>query len=233
LFEVLVGLFYRIFSKVQLEAEIVDGRQGVPLAQVPFLYTFEDRARDLEVLGGNRKFIDADQLIYIHHRWPSRKGNPDEAGKRRRVTRGQGLIFTPFQLTIMQVIVGIFFHFIGGFASGSFYMPYKRVKGWHWENYWIIGGLFSWLIIPPLAAWLTVPGFADIIRNTPAETIRYTMFFGVLWGVGGLTYGLGVRYLGMSLGNTVVLGFCRCTITFSLRRERRPFTTSSPPPGAG
>ena len=87
-------------------------------------------------------------------------------------------------------------------------MPYKRVKGWHWENYWIIGGLFSWLIVPPLAAWLTVPGFADIIRNTPAETIRYTMFFGVLWGVGGLTYGLGVRYLGMSLGNTVVLGFC-------------------------
>jgi L-rhamnose-H+ transport protein len=108
----------------------------------------------------------------------------------------------------MQVIAGIFFHFIGGFASGSFYMPYKRVKGWHWENYWIIGGLFSWLIIPPLAAWLTVPGFADIIRNTPSETIRYTMFFGILWGVGGLTYGLGVRYLGMSLGNTVVLGFC-------------------------
>ncbi|TDW96862.1 L-rhamnose/proton symporter RhaT [Dinghuibacter silviterrae] len=108
----------------------------------------------------------------------------------------------------MQVIAGIFFHFIGGFASGSFYMPYKKVRGWHWENYWIIGGLFSWLIVPPLAAWLTVPGFADIIRNTPAETIRYTMLFGVLWGVGGLTYGLGVRYLGMSLGNSVVLGFC-------------------------
>jgi len=108
----------------------------------------------------------------------------------------------------MQVIAGIFFHFIGGFASGSFYMPYKKVKGWHWESYWIIGGLFSWLIIPPLAAWFTVPGFADIIRHTPMETIRYTVLFGMLWGVGGLTYGLGVRYLGMSLGNSVVLGFC-------------------------
>jgi L-rhamnose-H+ transport protein len=114
----------------------------------------------------------------------------------------------PFYLTIMQVIAGIFFHFIGGFASGSFYMPFKKVKGWHWESYWIIGGLFSWLIVPPLAAWFTVPGFADIIRHTPMETIRYTMIFGVLWGVGGLTYGLGVRYLGMSLGNSVVLGFC-------------------------
>jgi L-rhamnose-H+ transport protein len=108
----------------------------------------------------------------------------------------------------MQVISGIIFHFIGGFASGSFYMPYKKVKGWHWENYWIIGGLFSWLIVPPLAAWLTVPEFADIIQATSSATIRYTLLFGLLWGFGGLTYGLGVRYLGMSLGNSVVLGFC-------------------------
>ena len=108
----------------------------------------------------------------------------------------------------MQVILGTIFHFIGGFASGSFYMPYKKVRNWHWENYWIIGGLFSWLIVPPLAAWLTVPGFSEIIKATPANTIRYTILFGVLWGFGGLTYGLGVRYLGMSLGNSVVLGFC-------------------------
>jgi L-rhamnose-H+ transport protein len=108
----------------------------------------------------------------------------------------------------MQVLLGVIFHFIGGFASGSFYMPYKKVKGWHWESYWIIGGLFSWLIVPPLAAWLTVPGFAEIIKATSIDTIKYTMLFGILWGFGGLTYGLGVRYLGMSLGNSVVLGFC-------------------------
>jgi len=108
----------------------------------------------------------------------------------------------------MQVILGIIFHFIGGFASGSFYMPYKKVRGWSWESYWIVGGLFSWLIVPPLAAWLTVPGFSEIIRQAPSSVIRYTIMFGVLWGIGGLTYGLGVRYLGMSLGNSVVLGFC-------------------------
>jgi L-rhamnose-H+ transport protein len=108
----------------------------------------------------------------------------------------------------MQVFLGIIFHFIGGFASGSFYMPFKKVRGWHWENYWIIGGLFSWLIVPPLAAWLTIPGFAAIIEHTPWLIIKWTIFFGVLWGIGGLTYGLGVRFLGMSLGNSVVLGFC-------------------------
>lgn len=108
----------------------------------------------------------------------------------------------------MQVLLGVIFHFIGGFASGSFYMPYKKVKEWNWESYWIVGGLFSWLIVPPLAAWFTVPGFADIIRAAGTDTIKYTLLFGVLWGFGGLTYGLGVRYLGMSLGNSVVLGFC-------------------------
>jgi L-rhamnose-H+ transport protein len=108
----------------------------------------------------------------------------------------------------MQIILGVIFHFIGGFASGSFYMPFSKVKGWAWESYWIIGGLFSWLIVPPLAAWLTLPGFSEIIRNAPTSSIQYTVIFGVLWGIGGLTYGLGVRYLGMSLGNSVVLGFC-------------------------
>ena len=108
----------------------------------------------------------------------------------------------------MQVIFGVIFHFIGGFASGSFYIPYKKVKGWAWESFWITGGIFSWLIVPPLAAWLTIPGFADIIRHTNGSIILLTYFFGVLWGIGGLTYGLGVRYLGVSLGSTIILGLC-------------------------
>lgn len=108
----------------------------------------------------------------------------------------------------MQVLLGVIFHFIGGFASGSFYMPFKKVKGWHWESYWIIGGLFSWLIVPPLAAYLTIPGFSEIIATTGAGVIGYTYLFGVLWGIGGLTYGLGVRYLGVSLGSSIILGLC-------------------------
>lgn len=108
----------------------------------------------------------------------------------------------------MQAILGVIFHFIGGFASGSFYIPYKRVKGWHWETYWLVGGLFSWLIVPPLAAWITIPGFTEIIRQTPSATLWLTYFFGLLWGIGGLTYGLGVRYLGVSLGSSIILGLC-------------------------
>ncbi|MBS1524256.1 MAG: L-rhamnose/proton symporter RhaT [Bacteroidetes bacterium] len=108
----------------------------------------------------------------------------------------------------MQVIFGIIYHFIGGFASGSFYIPYKQVRGWSWESFWIIGGLFSWLIVPPLAAWLTIPNFAAIISETNGGILFWTYLFGLLWGIGGLTYGLGVRYLGVSLGSTVILGLC-------------------------
>ncbi len=108
----------------------------------------------------------------------------------------------------MGAFFGVLFHFIGGFASGSFYIPYKKVKGWAWESYWIIGGLFSWLIVPPLAAYLTIPGFTDIIAATDGGILGLTYFFGALWGIGGLTYGLGVRYLGVSLGSSIILGLC-------------------------
>jgi L-rhamnose-H+ transport protein len=107
----------------------------------------------------------------------------------------------------MQALLGVLFHSLGGIASGSFYMPFNKVKKWSWESYWIVGGLFSWLIVPPLAAWLTVPGFAEIIGAASSKILFFTFVMGLLWGIGGLSYGLGVRYLGMSLGNSVVLGF--------------------------
>jgi len=108
----------------------------------------------------------------------------------------------------MESLLGIIFHSIGGFSSGSFYMPFKKVKDWAWESYWIVGGFFSWLIVPPIAAYLTIPNFVDIIITASPTIKAFTFLMGLIWGVGGLTYGLGVRYLGMSLGNSIILGFC-------------------------
>ena len=108
----------------------------------------------------------------------------------------------------MQALLGVVFHSLGGVAAGSFYMPYNKVKGWAWETYWMVGGVMSWLIVPPIAAYITVPGFMDIITASSSAILSLTFFMGLLWGIGGLSYGLGVRYLGMSLGNSVVLGFC-------------------------
>ncbi|RJS93766.1 L-rhamnose/proton symporter RhaT [Salinisphaera sp. Q1T1-3] len=104
------------------------------------------------------------------------------------------------------VLLGVFLHFVGGFAAGSFYIPYKEVKRWSWESLWILGGLFSWLLVPWIAALITVPGYGSILSNADTSTLFWTYIFGVLWGVGGLTFGLTMRYLGLSLGMAIVMG---------------------------
>ncbi|MFP4499522.1 MAG: L-rhamnose/proton symporter RhaT [Candidatus Hydrogenedentota bacterium] len=104
--------------------------------------------------------------------------------------------------------LGIFLHAVGGLAAGSFYLPFKGVRRWSWESYWLVGGFFSWIIAPWVVSFLTVPDPWGIIASAPASTLFWTFFFGALWGVGGLTFGLSMRYLGMSLGYAVALGFC-------------------------
>ena len=99
---------------------------------------------------------------------------------------------------------------IGAFCQSSSYVPINKVKNWSWESYWIIQGVFAWLIFPLMGALLAVPAgenlFALYAAN-PAATFK-TIFFGILWGVGGLTFGLSMRYLGVALGQSIALGTC-------------------------
>ena len=108
----------------------------------------------------------------------------------------------------MESILGVIFHSVGGFASGSFYIPYNRVKSWAWESAWIVGGVVSWLLVPHLAAFFTIPDFMEIIKTTDQGVIFWTFLMGLLWGIGGLTFGLAMRYLGMSLGMSIALSLC-------------------------
>ena len=108
----------------------------------------------------------------------------------------------------MNPFVGVIYHWIGGLAAASFYIPYKGVKRWSWETYWLVGGVFSWIIAPALLVWLLVPGFESAIAGTPAKNLLWAFGFGVVWGVGGLTFGLTMRYLGVALGMAVALGLC-------------------------
>ena len=109
------------------------------------------------------------------------------------------------------VCLGVIFHWLGGLASGSFYVPYKAVKKWSWEVYWLAGGFFSWIIAPwVMASILTkglVPSISEAFRTDP-KAMGYAYLFGCLWGIGGLTFGLTMRYLGMSLGMAIALGYC-------------------------
>ena len=104
--------------------------------------------------------------------------------------------------------LGVFFHWLGGLASASFYVPYRGVKRWSWETYWLVGGFFSWIIAPWILALLMTRDLFRVLSETPSSAIFWAIVFGLLWGVGGLTFGLTMRFLGLSLGMAVVLGLC-------------------------
>ena len=108
----------------------------------------------------------------------------------------------------MNPFLGVLFHWLGGLASGSFYVPYKGVKKWSWETYWLVGGFFSWIICPIVLATLLSNDVFGVLKQQSASTLWWTYFFGDMWGFGGLTFGLTMRYLGMSLGMGVALGYC-------------------------
>lgn len=104
-------------------------------------------------------------------------------------------------------LLGVFLHWLGGLASASFYVPYRRVRGWSWETYWLTGGVMSWIVAPWLLAGLLTRDLLPVLHGAPSSAIFWTYFFGVLWGLGGLTFGLTMRYLGLSLGMATALGY--------------------------
>jgi L-rhamnose-H+ transport protein len=99
---------------------------------------------------------------------------------------------------------------IGSFGQSSSYVPIKKVKSWSWESFWLVQGIFAWLIFPYLGALLAVPDGSSLgaILSTDSAAALKAMFYGVLWGVGGLTFGLSMRYLGVALGQSIALGTC-------------------------
>ncbi len=105
-------------------------------------------------------------------------------------------------------LLGVVFHWLGGLASGSFYVPFRGVKRWSWETYWLVGGFFSWIIAPWVIGGIMTRDLVAVIREAPVSNTAWAYIFGVLWGLGGLTFGLTMRYLGLSLGMAVALGYC-------------------------
>jgi L-rhamnose-H+ transport protein len=104
--------------------------------------------------------------------------------------------------------IGILYHWIGGFASATNFIPFRGIKRWSWEIYWIVQGVAAWIIAPLVIASLFVPHFLSIIQAAPHRSIGFAVLFGMLWGIGGLTFGLSIRYLGIALGYAVSLGLC-------------------------
>ncbi len=111
----------------------------------------------------------------------------------------------------MELIIGLLIIAVGAFCQSSCYVPINKIKDWSWESYWIVQGVFAWLLLPLLGALLAVPEghcLCELFSAGDSFNIWMTILFGVLWGVGGLTFGLSMRYLGVALGQSIALGTC-------------------------
>ena len=110
----------------------------------------------------------------------------------------------------MNLLFGLLIIGLGAFCQSSSYVPINKIKSWSWESYWMVQGIFAWLLFPLLGALLAVPSgesLTALFAAHPKESLL-TVFFGILWGVGGLTFGLSMRYLGVALGQSIALGTC-------------------------
>ena len=111
----------------------------------------------------------------------------------------------------MDILIGLLIIAVGAFCQSSCYVPINKIKDWSWESYWIVQGMFAWLLLPLLGALLAVPAghsLCELFTGDNSFNILMTILFGVLWGVGGLTFGLSMRYLGVALGQSIALGTC-------------------------
>ena len=108
----------------------------------------------------------------------------------------------------MDVLLGLLIIAIGSFGQSSSYVPIKKIKSWEWENFWLVQGIFAWLVFPFLGALLAVPEGGSLFSLLSSGGALTAIIYGILWGVGGLTFGLSMRYLGVALGQSISLGTC-------------------------
>jgi L-rhamnose-H+ transport protein len=110
----------------------------------------------------------------------------------------------------MSTAVGLLIIAVGSLGQSSSYVPIKKIKSWSWECFWLVQGIFAWLVFPLSGALLAAPSghsLFDIVSSGGSEAWK-SVGYGVLWGIGGLTFGLSMRYLGIALGQSLALGTC-------------------------
>jgi L-rhamnose-H+ transport protein len=104
--------------------------------------------------------------------------------------------------------LAILLYVLGGLAGAVFYLPFKKVKNWAWESYWLVYAVAGLVVVPWVLAFLVSPKVCDILSGADIKTLALCYVFGAMWGVGGLTWGLMIRYLGVGLGLAVGCGLC-------------------------
>lgn len=117
------------------------------------------------------------------------------------------------ETVVANPMVGSLIFALGGLAGAVFAVPFRKVKGWAYESYWLIYAIAGLIVFPAVLAFATVPDLCGVIAKAPGSVLARCAGFGALWGLGGLTWGLMIRYLGIGLGLAIGCGLCSATGT--------------------
>ena len=109
---------------------------------------------------------------------------------------------------MIEIGIGLLIIAIGSFGQSSSYVPINKIRDWSWESFWLVQGIFAWLVFPLLGTFLALPEGIGLMDLFQMEGSLKAIVYGMLWGVGGLTFGLSMRYLGVALGQSIALGTC-------------------------
>lgn len=111
----------------------------------------------------------------------------------------------------MGLLIGLTTSIVAGVLNGSFAAPMKKISNWEWENTWFIYALVALLVLPITAAFISVPGLGGIYAQVDNSVILKTLLTGFLFGIGSVTFGLGLQFAGLSLGYSLMIGLISIT----------------------
>ena len=124
----------------------------------------------------------------------------------------------------MSIIFGLLIVIIAGIAAGIFAAPMKRMTKWEWENQWLMWAVYALLLTSWSMAEVSVPGLRNVFREAPDGIVLRTVLLGIGWGIGMVTFGLGLHLVGFSLGFSIILGATALTGSLIPMLVRSPGT---------
>ena len=110
----------------------------------------------------------------------------------------------------MDVVIGLVLAVASGGIQGAFFLPMKYMKGWEWENGWLVFTLACCVFFPVVLAFVFTPDLPGIYARSGGTVLGTVFLFGLGWGVGVILYGLGAKFLGMAMGIAIVTGINAC-----------------------
>ena len=111
------------------------------------------------------------------------------------------------------VIASMLLAAVAAFFNGSFFLPPKYMRGWEWENMWTVFATISQFLLPWLVAWIAIPHLGQVLHDSPWSFFLPGIIAGVVWGLGMITYGLGVAMIGIAAANAIIMGLATMTGT--------------------